>query len=132
MKLIDDDEKEISEINMTPFVDIVLVILIIFMATATFMVEGKIPVNLPKTNSAEKVSEKVKKIVVAIKQTGEVLINGKPVKNLQRAIKTFKDKNTLVLIQADKNVKFQKVISVIDTFRSNGFEKYAIQTEKEK
>ncbi len=132
MKLIDDDEKEISEINMTPFVDIVLVILIIFMATATFMVEGKIPVNLPKANSAEKVSEKVKKIVVAIKQTGEVLINGKPVKSLQRAIKTFKDKNTLVLIQADRNVKFQKVISVIDTFRSNGFEKYAIQTEKEK
>ena len=132
MKLIDDDEKEISEINMTPFVDIILVILIIFMATATFMVEGKIPVNLPKANSAEKVSKQIKKITVVIKENGEILLNGKLVDNLKKVVKNIKNKNLVVLIQADKNVKFQKVVSVIDTFREYGFEKYAIQTQKER
>ena len=52
-------ESEIAEINMTPFVDIILVILVIFMVTATFVTQGKIPLNLPQATSSENRKEDV-------------------------------------------------------------------------
>ena len=70
MKIFEENEKEISEINMIPLVDIVLVILIIFMATATFMVEGKIPLDLPKAKTGEPSKQLQKRIEITIKKDG--------------------------------------------------------------
>ncbi|WP_457625667.1 ExbD/TolR family protein [Persephonella sp.] len=131
MKLIDEDDREISEINMTPFVDIILVVLIIFLATATFIVEGKIPLKLPKAETGESKEIKQKKIVLSIKKDGSVYLNGEKI-----SIKTLRDrlkklsKKTVVVLRADKNVPFQKVITVIDACRSEGLEKYTIETSK--
>jgi biopolymer transport protein ExbD len=128
MRLIDDDDKEISEINMTPFVDIILVVLIIFMATATFIVERKIPLDLPKAETGETL-EKQKTVEVIIKENGKILINGKetPKNSLEKYIKNL-DKKSVILIKSDKDTKFQHVVFVIDTFRKVGFEKYAVET----
>lgn len=68
MKITDENDREISEINMIPLVDIVLVILIIFMATATFMVEGKIPLDLPKAKTGEPSKQLQKRIEITIKK----------------------------------------------------------------
>jgi len=129
MKLIDDDDKEISEINMTPFVDIILVVLIIFLATATFMVEGKIPLNLPKAETAETKEIKEKKVIITVKKDGSLYLNDKKIniRQLKNKISGLPDK-TIVVLRADKDVSFQKIVSVIDTCREQGLERYTIET----
>jgi len=131
MKLIDDDDKEISEINMTPFVDIILVVLIIFLATATFIVEGKIPLNLPKADTAETKEIKQKKVVITIKKDGTIYLNDKKVNldQLKPLISKLPDK-TIVVLRADRDVQFQKIVSVIDLCRSEGLERYTIETTR--
>lgn len=128
MRLIDDEEKEISEINMTPFVDIILVVLIIFMATATFIVERKIPLDLPEAETGEASKDK-ETIELVIKENGKILLNNKQtsIEELKNKIKTL-NKNKIVLIRSDKDTKFQHIVSIIDIFRKAGFEKYAVET----
>ncbi|QIR75731.1 ExbD/TolR family protein [Sulfurospirillum diekertiae] len=65
-------ESDIAEINMTPFVDIVLVILVIFMVTATFVTQGKIPLNLPQATNAENHKDDQKPITLSLSETGEL------------------------------------------------------------
>ncbi|ACO04428.1 MAG TPA: biopolymer transporter ExbD [Persephonella sp.] len=132
MRLIDEDDKEISEINMTPFVDIILVVLIIFMATATFIVEGKIPLNLPKAETGEPKEIKVKRIEITILKTGELFINDKKINPdlLEEKLKQLKGKDTVVVLRADQSIEFQKVVSIIDTCRKVGLEKYMIETKR--
>ncbi len=129
MKLIDDDDREISEINMTPFVDIILVVLIIFLATATFIVEGKIPLNLPKSQTAETGEIKERKIIITIKNDGSIFLDDKRIskKDLKEKIKIL-NKNSTVVLRADRNVPFQKVVDVIDICRAEGIEKYTVET----
>lgn len=133
MKLIDNDDKEISEINMTPFVDIILVVLIIFMATATFMVEGKIPLNLPNSKTGQQKEIKEKKVQITIKKDGSFYFNNKPItlSQLKEELKGLKNKDITVILRSDKDTKFQNVISIIDICRQNGLEKYMIETKKE-
>jgi len=133
INLIDEDEKEIAEINMTPFVDIVLVILIIFMATATFIVEGKIPLNLPSAETGEVSQIKEKKLTIAITQTDIYLNQNKVSLNqLEDYLKNLKDKNVTVILRVDKNVPFDKVVNIIDICRKYNLERYGIETVKEK
>jgi len=131
LKLIDEDEKEISEINMTPFVDIVLVILIIFMATATFIVEQKIPLNLPEAKTGENKETENHQIVISITEKG-LLLGNKSVEleNLKNLLREkINSKNPTILLRADRDVKFQRVVDVIDICRELGLEKYIVETQ---
>ena len=132
MKLIDDDDKEISDINMTPFVDIILVVLIIFMITATFIVEGKIKLNLPKSKTAETGKQIKKDIEISIKKTGELFLNGHPVsiKELKEKLKQLKKADGVIVLRSDKDTKFQRIISVIDVCKETGFENFIIEAKK--
>lgn len=132
MKLIDKDEREISEINMTPFVDIILVILIIFLATATFIVEGKIPLNLPSAKTSEPAKQLEKKLEVIIRKDG-IYYEGSKVdlQALKANLERVADPEKVVVLKAEKDVIFQEVVSVIDTCRQLGMTKYVVQTQKE-
>ncbi len=129
MKLLDDDDREISEINMIPFVDIILVVLIIFLATATFIVEGKIPLNLPKSETAETGETKGKKLIITIKNDGSIFLDDSriSVETLRKKIRGV-GKDSIIILRADRDVPFQKVVDVIDACRSEGVEKYTIET----
>lgn len=132
MKLIDKDEKEISEINMTPFVDIILVILIIFLATATFIVEGKIPLNLPSAKTSEPAKQLENKIEVVIKKDGLYYEGSKvDLQTLKTRLSQVAEAEKVVILKAEKDVIFQDVVSVIDVSRQLGMNKYVIQTQKE-
>ncbi len=132
MKNFKEGEQEIFEINMTPFVDIVLVILIIFMATATFMVEGKIPVNLPKAKTSQRTATSTKPVTIAIKKDGTILIDNQVASgNLEQAISKVANKDSTIILQASKDTPFQNVVSVIDACRELNINKYMIETKKE-
>ncbi len=126
------DDEPIASINVTPFVDIILVVLIIFMVTTPIILKPSINVNLPKAASGEQSSPSLLNISIAA--DGSVSFNGAPSDDtaLATAVKDMAMKNPEVqaVIAADKDVPHGKVIGVIDIVKSNGVTKFAISIDK--
>lgn len=128
---VDHDDEIISEINVTPLVDIILVLLIIFMVTATLMVNPAINVNLPRSASAENVPENAVSLV--LDRHGRMFVNGQPVTQklagqmIREAVK--KDPGTQVLIAADRGLKYQRVIDLVNIVNQAGVTNFALNVE---
>jgi biopolymer transport protein ExbD len=131
-KLGGDDDSPISEINIVPFVDIILVVLIIFMVTTPFIIKPSININLPKAASGAETAPSQLNIAIGI--NGETLLNGKPTSDeeLSNFAKTSLAENPQVqaIISADKDVAHGRVISVIDIVKTAGIAKFAISIDK--
>ena len=131
-KLI-EESRPIAEINIVPFVDIILVILIIFMVTAPFIIKTGFSLDLPKAEGASSVEQVVFNITVTV--DGRILLNGE-VLDLEQLKSTLsqediKTDDSQVIISADKNVLHGQVISIIDVVKSTGLKKVAIATKKD-
>ena len=128
-----DDEDIISDINVTPFVDVTLVLLIIFMVTATYIVAQSIPIDLPEAGTGEDV---VTTLAIMMTENGDVYLDG--VKTDDAGIKNViirtKKENTevRVVIAADKKVEHGRVIGIIDLVRKLGIAKFAINIDSKK
>ena len=127
-----EEDEPIAEINIIPFVDIILVILIIFMVTAPFIIKTGFSLNLPKASSSETVD--LSKINITISVDGKVFLNGEAfdLEQIKEHLKTqnIKVENTHAIISADKNVLHGKVIAVINAIKSVGLSKIAITTKR--
>lgn len=122
------EDREFKDINVIPLVDIMLVLLTIVLITATFVVQGSIPVNLPTAKSQE--VRELKGFEIAITKSGEILFEGKRVslEDLERILSTAnRDANIKVL--ADKDASVQSLVSVLDSLKRLGFTKVSIRTE---
>jgi len=128
-----DDDQIISDINVTPFVDVSLVLLIIFMVTATYIVAQSIPVDLPEAGTGEDV---VTTLAITITEKGDMYLDG--VKADEAKIKTTitntkkENEDVRVIIAADEKVQHGRVIHVIDLVRKLGIAKFAINIDAEK
>lgn len=133
-KIGGDNEDPIAEINIVPFVDIILVVLIIFMITTPFIVKPSININLPKAVSGDETIPS--EITVTIGSDGKTLLNGKPVPDEEisnYAKQAIAQKpETQAIISADKDVAHGRVIGVIDLIKSAGITKFAITIDKAK
>jgi biopolymer transport protein ExbD len=127
------DSDGINEINITPFVDVVLVLLVIFMVTAPVMLKDSLKVKLPKTLTSD-LSKKSSSVGVAITKEGQVLLNGELVEDegFEARLKNYAASapETQFLISADAEAKHGDVVRVIDRLKSNGLESFALQVEK--
>jgi biopolymer transport protein ExbD len=119
---------EISEINMTPFVDIVLVLLVIFMATATLITENRIGVTLPSSATSDVQPNEKEKITVTIDANSTFFVEGVKV-DLASLQKMLADKKVAVL-RADAKTDFEAVIAVIDECKKAGITKYQVDTNR--
>lgn len=129
------EEGEISEINMTPFVDIVLVILVIFMATATFVAQGKIAISLPKSSVSADTKEPLKPLVISIDKEGLLYLDDKLIDReaLESQLLKNSDAQTKgVILRSDAKTEFERVVTVIDICKQNSISKFSIQTQTEK
>ncbi|UFS62589.1 biopolymer transporter ExbD [Sulfurimonas sp. HSL-3221] len=130
-----EEDQEISEINMTPFVDIVLVILIIFMATATFVAQGKIPVTLPKSSAQAGQKEPKKPTVITIEENGRYHLNDAEVSETQLRTRLQELNATQravgVIVRSDAQTPFAFVVKAIDWCKSAEVSTFAIQTQQE-
>lgn len=128
---VDNSYDEISEINMTPFVDIVLVILVIFMATATFVAQQKIAISLP-TSSKEQSKKDLKPLVLTIDKDGLIFINDKRVEDLNEEL--TKNSSLVaedgVVLRSDAKTSFEHVVKAIDICKQNNISKFSIQTQE--
>lgn len=127
------EEDIITDINVTPFVDVSLVLLIIFMVTATYIVAQSIPVDLPEAGTGEDV---VTTFVITVTKDGQTYLDGQKIDELalKRQINSARQKNedVRVIIAADKKVEHGRVVHVIDLVRKQGVSKFAINIESEK
>lgn len=127
------DEDPITGINITPFVDITLVLLIIFMVTSHLVVEKKgIPLNLPKASSSMALPLP-KNITVMVDSKGHYSTSQKR-RTLEEIAEDFRKKvsqkeNFQVIIAADKDVSYARVIDLMDTLRNEGISDFSLQTE---
>lgn len=123
----------ITEINMTPFVDIVLVILIIFLLTATVMMPRTFSISLPKATQAEKMEKIV--VIVSVDREGRMAINGTRVYQETDFKAVFEElvrgKEPQAVIAADKEVKHGTIIDIIDRLKRLKVERIGIEVEQQ-
>ncbi|MBC7741544.1 MAG: biopolymer transporter ExbD [Bdellovibrionaceae bacterium] len=123
----------ITGINITPFVDVVLVLLVIFMITAPALVKEVMDIRLPKTNSGD--GQIMQTLGVAVNKDGNFLLNGviTDEEGLKAAVKETlaKAPNAQAIISADTEVAYGRVVKAIDILKSSGLEKFAVQIERE-
>ncbi|MBK6689043.1 MAG: biopolymer transporter ExbD [Deltaproteobacteria bacterium] len=126
------DEEVMSEINVTPFVDIVLVLLIILMVTSTSIVKASLAVELPKAASGGAVVESTLNVVLT--KDGQMLVDGEVKTNeeLVAKVKAEKANNPKLqaVIAADKGVPYGSVVHVIDLVKTNGVTSFALNIER--
>ncbi len=127
-----DDEDMITGINITPLVDIILVVLIIFMVTATSIVKAQIGVDLPRAASGQ--AELKTTLTFVVKVDGSYQLDGNPIAIEQIATRVRdekrKDPEVRAVIAADKGVEYGRVVELIDTVKLNGIEKFALNIER--
>jgi biopolymer transport protein ExbD/biopolymer transport protein TolR len=122
-------QTSLSEINMVPFIDIVLVLLIIFMITAPILQSG-IELDVPKTHSVKEITEQ--RLVVSIDKTQRVYLGNEPVNIHQLGAKVraqLKKQQDAVFLRCDEKVPFGIFASVVDTLRQSGISNISIVTE---
>lgn len=122
-----------SDINVTPLVDVMLVLLIIMMIVAPLLQKGA-PVRLPTaSNSADK-PETQDQTVVAVTANGEYYVNGVPIPDtdLRRRVEEILEDKTekIVLIKADEDASYGKVMEAMDELRAAGIEDMGLITER--
>jgi biopolymer transport protein ExbD/biopolymer transport protein TolR len=120
----------LSDINMVPFIDVVLVLLIIFMITAPILQSG-IEVDVPKTKTVKELTEV--RMVVTIDRGQRVYLNDKPV-NIheigQKVVSQSRDpKNQSVYVRCDETVPFGSLATVMDALRQSGITNMSLVTQ---
>ncbi len=131
-KLADSSDGPISDINIVPFVDIILVVLIIFMVTTPFIVKPSIKLDLPDAASGQDTTPS--KLTVTIGLSGQALLNGKAAKDEEIASfarsSVAAKPDVQAIISADKDVAHGRVVAMIDLIRTAGITKFAVAIDK--
>ncbi|RLJ70148.1 biopolymer transport protein ExbD [Hydrogenivirga caldilitoris] len=125
------EEREFDYINVIPLVDIMLVLLTIVLTTATFIVQGEIPVNLPSAQSGE-TGKTHGAINITIKENGKLFLEEKEVHlaQLKEELKSL-DREIGVNIRADREARIQNLVSVMDILNRLGFRKINMLVKKD-
>jgi biopolymer transport protein TolR len=131
-----DGEFEVMcEINMIPFIDVSLVLLIIFMVMTPFLVKSQIKIDLPKAKTSEQTKTSNTMITVQVGKDGSVYFEGKPVQaaaiegTLKRML--LDPERQPVMIEADKDVPFQFVVAVMDIAKKIGAIKMGVSVKQD-
>jgi biopolymer transport protein ExbD len=127
------DDEMISGINVTPLVDITLVLLIIFMVTTSYIVKEAIEVNLPRAANAGQ-STVDNTLAITLSKAGVIYVDG--VQRSEDDLKVLargaaaRDSNTRALVSADRDALHGSVVHVIDLMRAEGVSRFAINVER--
>ena len=126
--------RTINEINMVPFIDVMLVLLIIFMVTAPLITTGV--VDLPSVGKSSKRPDHVVELVVGSDERVKLRVDGRdgaPVAMRDIAARVAElqggDANTPVVISADRNVKYETVVKVMDTLQRAGVQRVGLSVK---
>lgn len=123
----------VADINVTPFVDVMLVLLIIFMVAAPMMSEG-LEVDLPQTRTVEVLPSDSENLVLTIREDGTIFLDEykvAPEELEDYLIKLVKEKGKMLFLHADKAVAYGVVVDVMGRVKGAGIEKLSVVAERE-
>ena len=133
-KLRRSEKEPISEINVTPFVDVMLVLLIIFMVTAPLLTVG-VQVDLPET-SADTLPEETEPLTLTINAKGEIFIQETKVefeKIIPKILAVSNNRtDTRIFVRGDKSINYGRVLEIMGMLSGSGFTKVALISEPNK
>jgi biopolymer transport protein TolR len=125
--------RTINEINMVPFIDVMLVLLIIFMVTAPLITPSVI--DLPSVGKAARQPDQVIQVIIGKDETLEMKIKAQAtpltLKTLAKAVKQAQGgaSNSAVVISADKNIKYETVVKVMDSLQRAGVQRVGLSVQ---
>ena len=125
--------RAVNDINMVPFIDVMLVLLIIFMVTAPMITPSV--VDLPSVGKANKQPDKVLQVVIQKDESLELVADGQTRKlmlgGVAEAVKNAQgsEASTAVVISADRNVKYENVVKVMDTLQRAGIQRVGLSVQ---
>ncbi|GAB1723283.1 MAG: biopolymer transporter ExbD [Nitrospira sp. CR1.1] len=118
--------RDLDQINVIPLVDVMLVLLVIVLTTATFITTGQIPVQLAKAHAASE--RKDVPLVITITAEGTIFMNDTPVpENGLSSLLTAHPRESSVLVRADRVTVLDRFVSVVDEIRSLGFQQVSLE-----
>lgn len=119
-------ERELDQINVIPLVDVMLVLLVIVLTTATFISTGQIPVDLAKAK--ESGDRQDTPLVVTLTADGQLFMNDQPVgeDGLQSALAS-QPRQTLVVVRADRVTILERFVKLVDDIRGMGFQQVSLE-----
>jgi biopolymer transport protein TolR len=126
-----EEQGLMSSINVTPFVDVALVLLVIFMVTAPILAKDVLKLHLPKTQAGD--GKATTTLGLSVNREGQILLNGGLIsetsltEEVKKAVASAPE--TQAIISADTETKYGNVVRVIDIVKSAGLTKFAIQVE---
>lgn len=133
MKLLKRQKKVAADIDISPLIDMVFILLIFFMVSTTFVKDMKLDLERPSAASASRAPEKI--LRVNIDRSGALYLDGQPVKvymlqsHLRDTLRSSSSKNVLVIV--DKHIETGRLIEVIDQCRLAGADDVVVATEQE-
>ncbi len=119
-------ERDIDQINVIPLVDVMLVLLVIVLTTATFISTGQIPVNLAKAKAVG--DRKDVPVIITLTSEGNLFLNDQPVPNgeLETALLSH-SRESAVVVRADKVTLLEKFVALVDEIRVLGFQQVSLE-----
>jgi biopolymer transport protein ExbD len=130
-----NDKEQDLEINLTPLIDVVFLLLIFFMVSTTFNESSQLNIELPEANGQQRDNNV---LTLSIDEQGHYFLNRKQLLNSQLATikrvleKSSPDKDTKLMISADKDTPYQYVVRAMDAARQAGINNFAIETTQVK
>ena len=124
--------KRFDQINMIPFIDIMLVLLAIVLTTASFISQGLIPVDLPQASQGQVPNQEQKTLEIAINAQNQVFFEGNQLDSIQVLAEKLKayPTDSHLLLRMDKMAQVDPFVQVIDILKAGQFANVSIQTEK--
>lgn len=123
----------LASINVTPFVDVVLVLLVIFMITAPALMKDVIGIKLPKASSSD--TKAPTSLGVAVSRQGQILVNGTPTDEAGLALEVQKalaaNPEAQAIVSADADARHADVVHAIDLLKKSGLARFALQIDKQ-
>lgn len=123
-------DHELNQINVIPLVDVMLVLLVIVLTTATFISTGQIPVDLAQADAASATPSEP--ITITITSSGEIFLDGAqlPQEAILGELQRFSPE-TLVLVRADRVIQLERFVDVVDDVRGAGLTKISLAVEQQ-
>jgi len=122
--------KKFDSINVVPFIDIILVLLVIVLTTASFVAKGLIPIDLSTSDAKESYKTQSKELIITIKKDNQIFLGKEKVlkQDIESIIKTYK-KDDIISINCDKNAKFDNFVFIMNILKKYDFKNLGIITK---
>ncbi len=125
------NRKRFDQINVIPFIDIMLVLLVMVLTTTTFIKQGLIPLELPNAKTSDKKTTEKKEVHISVTKDGKLYLEKQELsaKALERALKDV-DKSQTIVLSSDKQAVFQDFVTVMDILKRLNHEQLYIVTKE--